>query len=115
MPYISKEKQQIYTKKAYKKFKEQEGWREKLKINRLKANYKLTIEEFDNILIQQNHNCIICKKPLKETKRCIDHNHKTGKIRGILCVKCNTGLGFFQYFWDNPELLKVVINYLKEG
>lgn len=53
--------------------------------------------------------CIICGS----IKRlCIDHCHKTGNIRGILCSKCNTGLGMFR---DSPELLIKASMYLQDG
>ena len=65
-------------------------------------------------IILKNHNgiCEICKKPdIKGRRLSIDHNHKTRKFRGFLCLKCNNGLGCFG---DNVELLTKAINYLKE-
>lgn len=53
--------------------------------------------------------CKICEKELHEEIH-IDHNHTTGKVRGILCGKCNKGLGQFN---DNIEFLTNAINYLK--
>jgi hypothetical protein len=57
---------------------------------------------------QQKGKCAICKTKMKEP--CVDHCHTTGKIRGALCVNCNTGLG---HFCDSVELLKSAISYLK--
>lgn len=76
-----------------------------------KKTYNLTLEEADKILLIQNYRCPICGKSLIETRRCIDHNSKTGKVRGILCSKCNLGLGHFN---DDLELLKKTIEYIKE-
>jgi len=61
----------------------------------LKQKYNLTIETFDDYLKQQQNKCAICGKSNKSQlqKFSIDHCHKTGKIRGLLCKKCNTGLG----------------------
>jgi len=42
----------------------------------------------------------------------VDHNHKTGKIRGLLCTKCNTALGIME---ENKELMLKLINYLMES
>ena len=79
----------------------------------LKRNYGLTFEEFDAMLSGQDNCCAICKG--KETygrhKRfTVDHNHKTGKIRGLLCNHCNTALGLVG---DNIHTLKSMIEYLE--
>ena len=57
----------------------------------------------------QGNLCAICQTKLEE--KCLDHDHKTGKIRDLLCNNCNAGLGKFQ---DNPELLIKAADYLKE-
>lgn len=78
-----------------------------------RRKYGITPEEFIQRLHSQNNGCAICSKILDESKRSlvghVDHCHATGKIRGILCSNCNTGLGVFQ---DNEEFLKNAINYL---
>jgi hypothetical protein len=81
--------------------------KEKIKINnrnRILKQYNLTQEDFDKLLNSQNNQCGICKKILKVPY--IDHDHTTGEVRGILCLQCNTGLG---YLGDN---VKAVINTL---
>ena len=60
--------------------------------------------------------CQICNVDLTRfkhgaTMQCIDHDHKTGKIRGVLCPNCNRALGLFQ---DNVEILKEAIRYLEQ-
>jgi hypothetical protein len=65
---------------------------------------------------EQNGVCWICEKRTRgrgEEKNtlAVDHNHKTGKIRGLLCSNCNTGLGNLR---DSIELLEKAITYLKE-
>lgn len=60
--------------------------------------------------------CAICKAGIEEwggekgNTSCIDHDHKTNKVRGLLCSKCNLGIGMFE---DNSENLKNAIEYLK--
>ena len=54
-------------------------------------------------------NCQICDKPFGH--KVVDHDHKTGKIRGLLCRQCNFGLGHFR---DNPDSLEKAATYLKE-
>jgi RecJ-like exonuclease len=78
----------------------------------LKRKYKINVNEYNKMLEQQNFSCLICKKHESEFKKVlsIDHDHKTGKIRGLLCQFCNTGLGFFR---DNINLLESAIGYLK--
>ena len=86
---------------------------------RLRVKYNMTIEEYDNLLLLQNNVCKICFK--EETAvnfkgniqmLSVDHCHTTGKVRGLLCSNCNTGLGMFK---DNPEYLENAIKYLKEN
>ncbi len=75
----------------------------------------LSDSEYMYMQLGQKHVCAICKK--EETVknrgkiRClaIDHCHTTGKVRGLLCSRCNTGLGLFK---DNPEYLQNAITYL---
>jgi hypothetical protein len=55
--------------------------------------YKITRRDVSALLIAQSGNCGCCGCDLDGTKWAIDHNHETGKVRGILCYGCNTGLG----------------------
>ena len=79
----------------------------------LKRNYGLTFEEFDSMLSKQDNCCAICKgkEPYGRHKRfTVDHNHKTGEVRGLLCNRCNTALGLVE---DNIHTLKSMIQYLE--
>ena len=80
--------------------------------NYLKYEYNITLDEYNNLLKKQNDKCSICGKSSKENKKrlAIDHNHTTGKIRGLLCSSCNQGLG---KFYDNVEFLENAIKYLQ--
>jgi Recombination endonuclease VII len=73
------------------------------------AAYGLTKEGYDRMLAQQHGACAICKRQPQETL-CIDHDHDTGQVRGLLCRKCNLGLGFFD---DSPSLLRAAAAYLE--
>lgn len=69
-----------------------------------------TSEDYNLVLASQGGGCAICKKPEPEGRKlCVDHDHITDRIRGLLCTKCNAGLGQFK---DNAELLKQAIRYL---
>lgn len=78
-----------------------------------KIRYNITMETYKNMLEMQNGCCKICKKHTSELKRklAVDHCHKTGKVRGLLCKSCNSGIGFFN---DNLDILLSAIVYLKE-
>lgn len=77
------------------------------KASRLKYQYGIGPEEIQFLLAVQEGACAICRKPL--IRKVIDHNHTTGKVRGLLCFSCNIGLGEFQ---DNPEILLAARDYL---
>lgn len=73
----------------------------------LKANYRLTPEEFDLLVTVQQGLCAICR--CSGAKLVVDHNHSTGKVRGLLCPNCNHGLGRFM---DSSELLLRAAEYV---
>lgn len=77
----------------------------------LKKNYGLSYDKYMSLLKKQDNKCAICKKETSENnkKLHVDHCHKTGAIRGILCRSCNHGIGNFK---DKVELLKRAISYL---
>ena len=78
--------------------------------------YGITPEDYDTMLKEQNHKCKICSVDFlydkHNTKPFIDHCHTTNKVRGLLCLNCNAGLGYFK---DNTETLTKALNYLQEN
>lgn len=72
----------------------------------------LTIEDYDGWLAAQGGVCAICKQPEPHTNKrlSVDHDHRTGKARGLLCSFCNPGLGMFR---DSIATLSAAIEYLK--
>jgi hypothetical protein len=72
----------------------------------------LTEQEFNDMLLQQGNVCGICKGPPngKDNVFHIDHDHNTGKVRGLLCSFCNLSLGFAR---DNIDVLQCMIKYLE--
>lgn len=76
-------------------------------------NYGISHEEFVALLTSQNGLCAICgtdEWPGKDNAPHVDHCHKTGGVRGILCGPCNNGLGYFR---DDPERLRKAAEYLE--
>lgn len=86
-------------------------WRRAVKNGRLKEGYGITIEDLDRMISECNATCRICgEKQLDPYKMHVDHCHTTGKIRGLICGKCNVGIGMFR---DNPEALENAAEYLR--
>lgn len=85
----------------------------------MKRLYGISLEDYEKILVSQNGVCYIClgleptkTRTGKEGKRlAVDHDHKTGKIRGLLCSQCNKLLGNAK---DSIEILEKCIEYLKK-
>lgn len=77
----------------------------------LKRKYGITVEQYEEILQYQKGVCAICGKPPKEghARLSVDHCHKTGLLRGLLCWLCNRLLGSFR---DDKDRLKSAIEYL---
>ena len=77
----------------------------------LKNNYGLTVEKFNQMYADQNGRCAICGVSSDvERNLAVDHDHKTGKVRGLLCVFCNTLTGYVE---KQPKRIKRVKEYLK--
>jgi hypothetical protein len=76
-------------------------------------SYGISTEDYDQMLLDQNGVCYICnKKPSDKRALDIDHNHKTGVVRGLLCSKHNRAIGLFD---DSINLLARAIEYLSRN
>lgn len=106
-------------KLAVKKYRESQKYRDNLKNCRYKYKYGISLDDYNFFLEKQNYVCAICfcpetdKGAHKEIKTLsVDHCHGTGKVRGLLCNKCNIMLGCSK---DNTQVLLNAIKYLKEN
>lgn len=89
------------------------------KNTQLKRLYGVTLEQVESIHTDQNNCCAICAKPVVVSGNsltradigCVDHNHITGKVRGILCHSCNRALGLFK---DSISILNSAQQYLEK-
>lgn len=107
MPYKNREKYLKSQNSYYRKDPEKYKWL------RLKNSIGLTKDVFYSMLEKQDNKCALCQRPFESlSKRLlhIDHCHETGKIRGLLCMPCNVGLGMLG---DNEESLEKALSYLK--
>lgn len=76
----------------------------------LRRTFGLSLDEYERILRDQSGRCKICgRAPRKGTSLHVDHDHETGEVRGLLCFRCNGGLGQFA---EDPERLLVAAEYL---
>jgi hypothetical protein len=73
-----------------------------------RRRYKVDASEFEAMLAAQGHACAVCREP---QPNCLDHCHETGAFRGVLCRKCNAGLGQFR---DDPALLRAAALYVEQ-
>jgi hypothetical protein len=103
----SKEKHKQWYNKTYKPIARNSYYLKK---------YGITLEQYDELFRNQQGKCKIClgpptRKVGKFDNFDVDHDHISGKVRGLLCSKCNIGIGYFQ---DSKELLKKALLYLEE-
>jgi hypothetical protein len=105
----------------YRKIK---AWRKsnpaKLRDYALRSKYGITMAQYEEMLDKQNHTCAICKR--KETRKSgrskkvvalsVDHNHRTGKVRKLLCADCNRAIGLME---DNAQRLQSAARYLRNN
>lgn len=76
----------------------------------LKRHFNLTVEDYDALFQFQKGVCAICGRPPKKIRLGVDHEHKSGLIRGAICWGCNSMLGKAR---DNPDLLRRAAEYLE--
>jgi len=107
--YCNKEFEPTHGRQKHctKKCKNEFRWRKQLYQN----GFGITIEDYNRMFLEQEGKCKICKQHQTAFKKrfAVDHDHKNGRVRGLLCDACNTGLGGFL---DNPDYLRSAIEYL---
>jgi hypothetical protein len=88
---------------------------EKVKDARLKREFHVTLEEVNRVLKLQGGRCAGCKRLATEFKNglAVDHDHKTGQVRGLLCWLCNKALGKLNDATDSVDKLKALAAYLE--
>jgi hypothetical protein len=94
---------------------------ERQKINRILTlkKFGITVERYDEMFSEQHGVCAICKQPETDVhpatgqvqRLAVDHDHKTGVVRGLLCAKCNKGIGSFL---ENESYLLAAVDYLRK-
>jgi len=82
---------------------------EKARVDNLEKKYGITIKEYNTLLDAQDGVCAICFGVDKNKKLCVDHDHETGEVRGLLCSKCNKAIGLLG---DNRAGVQNALDYL---
>lgn len=112
MPFKDREAQRRYQRKQY--LSNRDAWLIRSHKTHAKK-YGLTLEEY-KALRESAQSCEICEIPFKSERKGntphIDHDHVSGRIRGLLCSNCNTALGLFG---DDVQRLQVAIDYLRRN
>lgn len=78
----------------------------------LRSSYNLTYEEYEILLAAQGGTCAICDGGTSKRHFAVDHNHRTGQVRGLLCARCNTALARFM---DKQENVERALGHLRGG
>ena len=78
-----------------------------------KRKYGISLDEYEKLLTEQHGLCAICSGECPSKRSlAVDHDHATGKVRGLLCANCNRGLGMFK---DKIQALEKAITYLEKA
>lgn len=136
MPYKDKDAKKQYNKKYYEKQRDilleqkkdyyvvnrdkiksqkrtyNKEQRKLIRDRKLKKQFGITLEQYDLMLEKQNGLCAICSEPPTDKKAlAVDHNHVSGKIRSLLCMRCNLAIGMFE---ERKDLLIKAMDYLNK-
>ncbi len=85
--------------------------KERYRANARRLSYGLTPEAFEVLLQVQAGCCAICKSTLCPERTDVDHDHVSGRVRGLLCHRCNTGIGLLG---DSTDRLAAAVDYLRK-
>ena len=98
---------------AKAKLKYEKADKTRLRDLKYQNSYGITLEDYNQMFASQSGRCAICNIHEQESGKilCVDHDHNTGKVRGLLCSKCNAGIGLLG---DDPDNLINAANYLRE-
>jgi hypothetical protein len=100
--YIRSPKQRAKAKEIF----HSEEYKQKRFAYRMKVEFGITVEEFNEVLIRQNGLCAICGVKFQNKRKKgphVDHDHRTGKIRGLLCNSCNLAVGRYEAHKDGID------------
>ena len=110
---LQKSKESKKARAARQKYRNKPEVKERIRNAKLLEKYGITSQEYEDMLTAQNYRCAGCGIHQLEVdiRFAVDHNHNTGKVRGLLCGSCNRALGLVK---DDQKTLSNLINYLEK-
>lgn len=107
----NREEHRVKARERMRRWRETNGGKRKMKGYLLQRNYGISIDDFEQMAVQQKGLCAICDDKLDMGfNTAVDHDHATGAVRGLLCSRCNRSLGGFR---DQIDLLTKAAEYLR--
>jgi hypothetical protein len=104
------EKCKAYERRRRERLSKDPEYKKTRRDQMLRSKYGITSEDYEAMLAKQNNGCAICGRAPGKFKLHVDHDHATGRVRGILCHQCNWYLGTID---ANPEILQRIEEYRK--
>ena len=105
----NRERKRINAQRLYREHKE--FLKKRMRENALRLYYGLTVASYNNMLRKQHGGCAICGRLPGKKQLAVDHDHKTGKVRALLCSQCNQLLGLAA---EDPMILRLAALYIEE-
>jgi hypothetical protein len=112
--YVAKKRSRINARRKFNYQNDVRGIKTKMSDYSVRKLYKITAEEYQRMFDKQGGVCRICKIKRKDVSRRfdVDHDHNTGKIRGLLCLNCNRGIGLLK---ESATFLRRAARYLDKS
>ncbi len=112
--YVAKKRDRINAQRKENYRSNKNGLRDRIAREGVRRRYGLKVGEYDQLFKKQKGCCAICDTHQEKILRRldVDHCHETGKIRGLLCLNCNRGMGLLK---DDLTILKRVVRYLQKS
>lgn len=109
---IDKHRKKIYERSRWQKIKHDERVKQAHREAHRRNKYGISAARYNEMMMCQGSVCKICRQPCRTHKSLsVDHSHETNQIRGLLCARCNQGLGLFR---EDPRILRRAEGYLYE-
>lgn len=113
--YANPDKMKIITDRRKQKEAADPTFKRRMKNKYLKSEYGITIDEYEKMLTDQNEGCKLCYRKAGKTALHVDHEHETGKVRGLLCHQCNWYMGTIDADLEIINRIQAYIGFDNKG